>query len=97
MESTALGLVAALNVAATLSGFPRPVFSVQTMMGLLVDYVTQERADFQPANANYGLLPLEPGPKQKAVDREAFAVAALKHIRHIADEVEAWSTNKTVL
>ncbi|MCX6097917.1 MAG: methylenetetrahydrofolate--tRNA-(uracil(54)-C(5))-methyltransferase (FADH(2)-oxidizing) TrmFO [Caldiserica bacterium] len=97
MESTALGLVAALNAAATLRGFPRPVFSVQTMMGLLVDYVTQERADFQPANANYGLLPLEPGPKQKAVDREAFAVAALKHIRHIADEVEAWSTNKTVL
>ncbi|MFA4931839.1 MAG: methylenetetrahydrofolate--tRNA-(uracil(54)-C(5))-methyltransferase (FADH(2)-oxidizing) TrmFO [Caldisericia bacterium] len=97
MESTALGLVAALNAAATLRGFPRPVFSVQTMTGLLVDYVTQERDDFQPTNANYGLLPLEPGPKQKAVDREAFAVVALEHIRHVADEVEAWTTDKTLL
>jgi methylenetetrahydrofolate--tRNA-(uracil-5-)-methyltransferase len=95
MESTALGFVAALNAAASLDGFPRPVFSAQTMTGLLVDYVTQERADFQPANANYGLLPVEPGPKQKAVDREAFAVVALEQIRHIADEVEAWGTNKS--
>ncbi|MCX6085751.1 MAG: methylenetetrahydrofolate--tRNA-(uracil(54)-C(5))-methyltransferase (FADH(2)-oxidizing) TrmFO [Caldiserica bacterium] len=97
MESTALGLVAALNAAATLRGFPRAVFSVQTMMGLLVDFVTRERSDFQPTNANYGLVPLEPGPRQKGVDREAFAVVALEQIRHIADEVEAWGTSKTIL
>jgi methylenetetrahydrofolate--tRNA-(uracil-5-)-methyltransferase len=97
MESAALGLVAALNAAATLRGFPHPVFSVQTMTGLLVDYVTHEREVFQPTNANYGLLALEPGPKQKAVDREAFAVVALEHIRHIADEVEAWTIDKTLL
>jgi len=96
MESTALGLVAALNAAATLRGFPRPVFSVQTMTGLLVDFVTRERSEFQPTNANYGLVPLEPGPKQKGVDREAFAVVALEKIRHIADEVEAWGTGRTI-
>jgi methylenetetrahydrofolate--tRNA-(uracil-5-)-methyltransferase len=97
MESTALGLVAALNAAATLRGFALPVFSVRTMTGLLVDYVTQERDNFQPANANYGLVPLEPGPKQKAVDREAFAVVALEHIRQIAEEVQAWTADKTFL
>ena len=95
MESTALGHVAALNSAATLRGFPRAVFSVHTMTGLLVDFVTRETDDFQPTNANYGLLPLEAGPKQKAVDREAFAFVALEQIRHIADEVEGWDTNKT--
>jgi methylenetetrahydrofolate--tRNA-(uracil-5-)-methyltransferase len=97
MESTALGLVAALNAAGTLRGWPLPDLSVLTMTGLLVDYVTKERDDFQPANANYGLLPLEPGPKQKAVDREAFAVAALEHIRHLAREVEAWTIDKQLL
>jgi methylenetetrahydrofolate--tRNA-(uracil-5-)-methyltransferase len=97
MESTSLGLVAALNAAASLRGFPRPVFSVQTMMGLLVDYVTQDREDFQPTNANYGLLPLEPGPKQKAIDRETFAAVALEHIRQIADQVGAWTVQKTSL
>jgi len=97
MESTALGLVAALNATASLRGFPRPAFSVQTMTGLLVDYVTCDREDFQPTNANYGLLPLEPGPKQKAVDREAFAVVALEHIRQVADQVGAWTAQKTNL
>jgi folate-dependent tRNA-U54 methylase TrmFO/GidA len=67
------------------------------MTGLLVDYVTKERDGFQPSNANYGLLPLEPGPRQKAVDREAFAVVALEHIRHVAREVEAWNPDKSLL
>lgn len=95
MESTTLGLVAALNVAASLRGLPLPVFSVQTMTGLLVDYVTRDREDFQPTNANYGLLPLEPGPRQKAVDREAFAVVALEHIQQVVDLVATWATQKT--
>jgi methylenetetrahydrofolate--tRNA-(uracil-5-)-methyltransferase len=97
MESTALGLVAALNAAASLRGFLRPIFPVQTMTGLLVDYVTHDREDFQPTNANYGLLPLEPGPKQKAVDRETFAAMALEHIREVAGQVEAWTTLETSL
>ena len=97
MESTALGLVAALNAAALLRGLPRPIFSVQTMTGLLIDYVTHDREDFQPTNANYGLLPLKPGPKQKAVDRETFAAVALEHIREVAGQVEAWTTLETSL
>jgi methylenetetrahydrofolate--tRNA-(uracil-5-)-methyltransferase len=97
MESTALGLVAALNAAALLRGLPRPIFSVQTMTGLLVDYVTHDREDFQPTNANYGLLPLEPGPKQKAVDRETFAAGALHHIRAIAGQIATWTAPKTNL
>ena len=97
MESAALGLVAALNAVASLRGLSRPVFSVQTMTGLLVDYVTRDREDFQPTNANYGLLPLEGGPKQKAVDREAFAAVALEHIREVVDQVGAWTAQKMSL
>jgi folate-dependent tRNA-U54 methylase TrmFO/GidA len=97
MESTALGLVAALNAVASLCSFSQPVFSVQTMTGLLVDYVTRDREDFQPTNANYGLLPLEAGPKQKAIDREAFAAVALEHIREVVDQVGAWTAQKMSL
>ncbi|MHB8106490.1 MAG: methylenetetrahydrofolate--tRNA-(uracil(54)-C(5))-methyltransferase (FADH(2)-oxidizing) TrmFO [Candidatus Cryosericum sp.] len=97
MESTALGLVAALNAVASLRGLSRPVFSLQTMTGLLVDYVTNDREDFQPTNANYGLLPLEPGTRQKAVNREAFAAGALEHVQQVADQVEAWTTRKADL
>ncbi len=92
MESSALGLVAALNVASWLGGFPRPLFSTRTMIGLLIDYVITERDDFQPTNANYGLLPIEAGPRQKAVNREAFAADALKHILDIAEELRKWRT-----
>lgn len=96
MESTAMGLVAALNAVASLRGFLRPAFSVETMTGLLIDYVTHHREDFEPTNANYGLLPLEPGPKkQKAVDREAFAVVALERIRQVTEQVRAWTVQKT--
>jgi methylenetetrahydrofolate--tRNA-(uracil-5-)-methyltransferase len=97
MESTALGLVAALNAASSLGGFPRPVFSGCTMIGLLVDHVTCESENFQPTNANYGLVPLESGPKQKAVDREAFAAGALHRIREIAGQIETWTAPQTDL
>ena len=97
MESTALGLVAALNAAASLEGVPGPVFAGHTMTGLLVDHVTRETENFQPTNANYGLVPLDPGPKQKAVDREAFAAEALQHIRQVARQIETWIAPKTDL
>ena len=90
MESTALGLVAALNAASFVGGFPRPLFSPRTMIGLLISYVTTEREDFQPTNANYGLLPIEAGPKQKAVNREAFAAQALEATAHLASEIRTW-------
>lgn len=90
MESSALGFVAALNAASFLGGFPRPAFSHETMIGLLVDYVTTECDDFQPTNANYGLVRIEASAKQKAVNREHFAANALKHILDIAAEVHTW-------
>jgi len=91
MESTVLGLVAALNVAAALLGVERPDFSSDTMTGLLIDYVTTEREDFQPANANYGLVAIEHTEKQRRMDRERFAAAALQHVHSIAEEVRTWT------
>jgi methylenetetrahydrofolate--tRNA-(uracil-5-)-methyltransferase len=58
VESAAAGLLAAINAARSGSGselvFPPP----QTALGSLIAYVTDAaRRDFQPMNANYGLMP----------------------------------------
>lgn len=90
MESTAMGMIAALNVASLLRGISRPLFSTRTMMGLLSDYVVTERESFQPTNANYGLLQMEPSSRQRGIDREAFAAEALAQIGGIAEGLEKW-------
>jgi methylenetetrahydrofolate--tRNA-(uracil-5-)-methyltransferase len=58
VESAAAGLLAAINVARIGSG-SEPVFPPpETALGSLVAYVTDSsRRDFQPMNANYGLMP----------------------------------------
>jgi methylenetetrahydrofolate--tRNA-(uracil-5-)-methyltransferase len=58
VESAAAGLLAAINVARLTNGvelvFPPP----ETALGSLVAYITDSsRRDFQPMNANYGLMP----------------------------------------
>jgi methylenetetrahydrofolate--tRNA-(uracil-5-)-methyltransferase len=58
VESAAAGLLAAINVARLAIGteliFPPP----ETALGSLVAYITDSsRRDFQPMNANYGLMP----------------------------------------
>ena len=58
VESAAAGLLAAINAARIMSG-SEPVFPPpETALGSLVAYITDSaRRDFQPMNANYGLMP----------------------------------------
>jgi methylenetetrahydrofolate--tRNA-(uracil-5-)-methyltransferase len=58
VESAASGLLAAINVARLLHGGEGLVPPPTTALGSLVHYVTdRRRRDFQPMNANYGLMP----------------------------------------
>ena len=58
VESSAAGLLAALNIARLVQGQDCLVPPPTTAIGSLVAYVTDlERRDFQPMNANYGLVP----------------------------------------
>lgn len=60
MESTASGLVAAIGLAHALTGKPEPDFTGKTILGALARHVSTPSANFQPMNANYGILePLE--------------------------------------
>ncbi len=58
VESAAAGLLAAINAARFIEGRELVVPPPETALGSLIAYVTDSsRRDFQPMNANYGLMP----------------------------------------
>ena len=56
MESTASGLVAAVSLARAMAGQPEPDFTGRTLFGALERHVRTPSANFQPMNANFGIL-----------------------------------------
>jgi methylenetetrahydrofolate--tRNA-(uracil-5-)-methyltransferase len=58
VESAAAGLLAAINASRLFTGVDPIVPPRETALGSLIAYVTDPaRRDFQPMNANYGLMP----------------------------------------
>lgn len=56
LESTGSGLVAALDLWGSLTGRVVELPS-ETLLGAMAAYVSRQNSDFQPMNANFGLLP----------------------------------------
>ena len=81
VESAAMGLLAALNAALLVRGGPLVVPPRETALGSLVAYITDSsRQDFQPMNANYGLMPelrSRARGRQKKIEMGMRALAAL--------------------
>ncbi len=84
-ESTATGLLAAINLDRMLRGADPVIPPPTTMLGALYRYLREaDPAHFQPMNANFGLLEELPiVPRDKAKKREQYASRAL-------DEMRAW-------
>lgn len=88
IESTGSGFVAGLNAARLALGLPAVVFPDTTILGSMAAYISNTAVtDFQPMNANFGLIaPL--GRKVKGGKRarnEALAERALAEIATIAE------------
>ena len=79
VESAASGLCAAINVERYIRNEEMLPFPNDTMMGAMVNYITHTSStNFQPMNANFGLLP-ELGFKHKKKDRKMlYSERALK-------------------
>ncbi|HET7558788.1 MAG TPA: FADH(2)-oxidizing methylenetetrahydrofolate--tRNA-(uracil(54)-C(5))-methyltransferase TrmFO [Limnochordia bacterium] len=79
VESAAAGLLAGANAARLAVGEPLVTLPPLTMMGALADYITSADPDnFQPMNANFGLLPtLERKVRDKTERRMAMVERAL--------------------
>jgi methylenetetrahydrofolate--tRNA-(uracil-5-)-methyltransferase len=76
MESAALGIYTGLQVARRVRGLPALVPPRETMLGALVHYLgAAAAADFQPMNANFGLLPPPPAGVRGRAERKAAQAA----------------------
>ncbi|HET8769972.1 MAG TPA: methylenetetrahydrofolate--tRNA-(uracil(54)-C(5))-methyltransferase (FADH(2)-oxidizing) TrmFO [Gemmatimonadaceae bacterium] len=81
-ESTATGLLAAINLDRLLRGSAPVVPPPTTMLGALYRHLREaDPAHFQPMNANFGLIEeLPEPPRDKALKREQYAERALRHL-----------------
>ena len=90
VESAASGLIAGINASRLLRGLPPLIFPRETMLGALSHYVSFANPDnFQPMNANFGLLPpLERKIRDKRKRFEALSQRALERLRDFIKELE---------
>jgi methylenetetrahydrofolate--tRNA-(uracil-5-)-methyltransferase len=78
VESAAAGLLAGLNAIRYLASAPCLIPPPATALGSLIAYITDTaRQDFQPMNANYGLMPPLPGRVHKRLKKAAMGNRAL--------------------
>ena len=57
VESIASGLVAGINASRQYKNQEKITFSKETVIGALAGYISTENKNFQPMNANFGILP----------------------------------------
>ena len=82
VESIASGKVVALHAWDAINGRePRP-YPAECMIGALARYISTENGNFQPMNANYGLLPpVDPPLRDKTERRRAMLGRSLAALR----------------
>lgn len=84
VESAASGLMVAYSIM-----YGECKFNNTTMLGALAKYISTENKDFQPMNANFGIIePLDIKIKDKKLKYEAYAARSIERIKEIKDELE---------
>ena len=82
VESIASGLLAGINAANQFKGLEETTFPKETVIGALADYISTENKNFQPMNANFGILPqLEAKIRDKQKRYEALAKISLQKLQ----------------
>ena len=88
MESTAMGILAARQIAASLENRVESPPAPDTMMGALIRYITEtDPSIFQPMNANFGLLDPPEKKMSKADRKKWYAERALHKAAEYANQV----------
>ena len=86
VESAAGGLLSAINMDRRLSGKESVNLDNETVLGALASYCETENPDFQPMNANFGILaPLNRSIKDKTEKKRLFAERALEKIKAVKE------------
>lgn len=89
VESAAAGIIAGINAAKLIKGEELVVFPEWTVIGSMAQYITTANPkNFQPINANFGLLPpLDKRIKNKKERYEQLAERALDTIQNFVKKV----------
>jgi len=89
VESSAIGLIAGIYLEREIKGKERKLISEKTVLGSLIKYVTTVNADFEPMNANFGILPpMDRIIKDKKEKKRAQAERSLECVRQFIKEID---------
>ena len=83
VESIASGYVAAVNAIAKMNGEEKVTFSEETIIGALAAYISTPSKDFQPMNANFGILNCDKKIKNKVEKYQYLAERSLSHFSNV--------------
>ncbi len=88
VESAASGLMSAIYLERKLKGKTATIMSDKTVLGSLARYITTENKDFQPMNANFGILPpLDKIVRDKAERKRLMAERSLMEVDNFIKEM----------
>jgi len=90
VESAASGMVAGLNAARLARGEPAATLPRESVVGALLHHITTaDPKNFQPMNANFGLLPPLETSGKKLRKKEKYEALARRALAALAEFVEA--------
>lgn len=87
VESAASGLCCAIYLAEKLRGNNVLPVSENTVMGALAKYITTPNKDFQPMNANFGILNCNTLIRDKAERKKSAAEKSLAEIKKFKEQL----------
>ena len=88
VESIGTGLMCAIYVERELNGKPQLLISENTVLGALAKYITTENKDFEPMNANFGILPALPSIiRDKSERKRLMAERSLTCVKEYIKEI----------
>lgn len=88
VESIASGLMCGINAARLVEGEELIKLPATTIIGALCRYLESDNADFQPMNANFGILPpLENKTRDKAKNKLLYSDRSLKDLEKVCSYI----------
>ena len=93
VESIASGMVVGLNIANKIKGGTKEKieFTEETIIGSLAKYISKQNQNFQPMNANFGIIkPLQEKIKDKKQKYEQMAKRSLENITNITKNLQIY-------
>ncbi len=89
VESAMSGLMCAIYILQKLKGNDLITISEQTVCGALAKYITTENKDFEPMNANFGILPpTETLIRDKKQRKRVCAERSLEQVKKFKETIE---------